>query len=252
MSAFILECQITSKLSWTRIHLEHAGWCRQKGTLVPELSRAVGLHKTKEVGNHCSTVCLFVFCWQEGLLMCDNCVTSWPGCANAGREWPWLSVGKWSIMYCFIDNKSYNLFCVPFHVSISPRLSLIKYISFPLCPLQSPLTSLCCFTMFPFYFYSRRLFCSQCGAQTKLQEHLFLIAALLLLIMPSATFFVLSLSLTALHSVGKYGMWPPARAEEEKTNRPEVSQRCQSSYCHRPMRHYNFLYNTACKKIDHV
>lgn len=35
------------------------------------------------------------------------------------------------------------------------------------------------------------------------------------------------LSHAARQSVGTFGMWPPAQAEEQKINRPEVSQGCQ-------------------------
>lgn len=55
----------------------------------------------------------------------------------------------------------------------------------------------------------------------KSQKHL--ISALLLLILPSATLFVVSLSLAALPTVGKLGVWPSARAEEERTDHSEVS-----------------------------
>lgn len=56
-----------------------------------------------------------------------------------------------------------------------------------------------------------------------IQHLLLFIAVLLLLILPSATFFIVSLSLAALHMVGKLGVWPPAQAEEERTDQSEVS-----------------------------
>lgn len=135
----------------------------------------------------------------------NSCLSKWPGCAKTQPKWPWLSVGKWTIEYRF----TYSELCNPFYI---PSFLLPTF----------------CFTMFVFNKTKSSPPLSQCGAQTKSQEHLCLIAKLLLL--PSPTFLSHSLLLAAHQSVGKFGVWPPARAEGESDTQQEVGQWKQSSH----------------------
>lgn len=173
--------------------------------------------------------------------MNENCVTNWPGCATAGPEGPWFSEQSCIVL----QPMSHVTFFIFLHIlptftttHQSQSSTFLSFNSlcrvFPFLPAASPCSLLS--------WFEEALLLTVWSAK---QNHRNIFASLLPCSCSSCRqpLFLFFPSLAARQSVGKFGMWPPAQAEEEKINRPEVSQWCQSSYCNEVNR---FLYTAAC------